>query len=99
LELVWGKEEFMLLRWISIEAHSIYDELLRGLRQGSEACKYERVVRLPWLGGQTSEQEKRVVQGVARDLHLAFGGKQYWGEVLVWDEFFELPLWDTVSAG
>jgi len=89
LELVWGKEEFFLLRWLSIEAQSIYDELLRGLRQDSEVCKYERIIRLPCLTGLT-EREDRVVKAVARELHHSFGGKLFWGGVLTWDDYFEL---------
>ena len=78
LELEWRYSEFIMV--------SDYDGLLDGLNQGSEACKYERIIRLPDVE-PGSEVERRYLDTVAKDLHSAFGGKVLLGKMLLWDTY------------
>jgi len=78
LELQWRYPEFIMV--------SDYEGLLDGLNQGSEACKYERIIRLPGDVPE-SEVERRYLDTIAKDLHSAFGGKLLWGEVLLWENY------------
>jgi hypothetical protein len=86
LELEWRYSEFIMV--------PDYDGLLHGLNQGSEACKYERIIRLP-DDEPGSETWRRHLDTVAKDLHSAFGGKLFWGKMLLWENYQrrgELPL-------
>jgi hypothetical protein len=65
--------------------------LLEALRQGGEACKYERVIRCfgKRRGVKTPElrdlsQASALMDGVAEMLINSFGGSFYWGDTLAW---------------
>jgi hypothetical protein len=101
LELEWSQEDFLLLRDIAFwgPMNSDYDELLEGLNQGSEACKYERTIRLPEVKA-VSDSEREGFDTLAEELHLAFGGKLLWGEMLLWENYHrksKLPEADNFS--
>lgn len=54
------------------------EELLRGLRTGSERCVFERVARINGVAGSLRDD-------LAREVHIAFGGQMWFGEKLAWD--------------
>jgi hypothetical protein len=93
LELVWDEEQFKILmnmaRQIPMARARQYDELLEGLRTGESGGRFERTIRLPSLVGQRG----REAEACARDLHFAFGGKLFWGDVLGWEN------WKQVMPG
>jgi hypothetical protein len=90
LELVWDCEEFACLQSMSLDIPMAkarrYDELLEGLRTGEGGGRFERVIRLPYdpwgIGLKLREAEP-----CARDLHFAFGGRLFWGDVLEWENW------------
>lgn len=90
LELVWDEDQFMCLldmaRQIPMARSRRYDELLEGLRTGESGGRFERIVKLPELGGQRG----REAGACAKDLHFAFGGRLFWGDVLEWENWMEV---------
>jgi len=86
LELVWDSHQFKVLQSMSLHVPMArarqYDELLEGLRTAQRGGRFERVIRLPYplLGGLKGSE----AEACARDLHFAFGGKMFWGDVLGW---------------
>jgi len=85
LELVWGACDFELV--VSGEERA-YDALLNSLRQGSEACRYGRVIKLP--DSDTLELFSLEADHAARDMHFAFGGKLFSGNKLAWENYQEV---------
>jgi hypothetical protein len=90
LELIWDCEEFARLQSMSMDIPMAkarrYDELLEGLRTGERGGRFERVIRLPhdpWGMGSKS----RETEVCARDLHFAFGGRLFLGDVLAWENW------------
>lgn len=90
LELLWDVDQFKFLQsmaqQIPIARARQYDELLEGLRTGESGARFERVIRImrdPRLAGQ----ESREAQACARDLHFAFGGTLFWGDVMGWENW------------
>lgn len=73
---------------MSLGASACYTYLLEGLSTGSEACKYERVIRLPRMDDihwkRRSKKEDLAI--MAQEIHLAFRGRLYSGDELVWQD-------------
>jgi hypothetical protein len=90
LTLVWDEDQFRrlmdLARQIPMARARQYDELLEGFRTGESGGRFERVIRLPEMAGQRG----REAEACARDLHFAFGGKVFWGDVLGWESWKEV---------
>jgi hypothetical protein len=89
LELIWDSEEFEVLKRMSLQIPMArarqYDELLEGLRTGERGGRFERVIRLPHLLGDGLNGKD--AEACARDLHFAFGGRLFWGDVLGWESW------------
>jgi hypothetical protein len=105
LELVWDSDQFkylqMMARQIPMARARQYDELLEGLRTGEGGGRFERVIRLPG-DPRPAGQRGREAEASARDLHFAFGGRLFWGDVLGWENWNQvIPVeakWlDTVT--
>jgi hypothetical protein len=90
LELLWDEDQFKCLmdlaKQIPMARARQYDELLEGLRTGESGGRFERVVRLPEMVGQRG----REAEACARDLHFAFGGTLFWGDMLGWENWKEV---------
>ncbi|CAG8972094.1 hypothetical protein HYALB_00011226 [Hymenoscyphus albidus] len=91
LEMCWGSGAFRALVE-SVEGVEMgrggFDVLLEALRRGSGDCGYERVVRIEGLReleglGEMSES----VWTTVRELHFACGGRLYWDDVLLWENY------------
>jgi hypothetical protein len=95
LELVWGFVDLVELedtnscleRGIETEKTRCWEEVLGCLFRASDGCRYERVLRLPPVGRvRTAWDKRREGEDVAREMHFAFGGRLYWGELLSWED-------------
>lgn len=83
LELVCNYRNLVCLRhgaW--------FDAFLEALR-GSVDCGYERVVRIEGLETPNTIgiQHRHGVLLTMRDLHFACGGKLYWDDILLWENY------------
>jgi hypothetical protein len=73
----------------ALEEVKNYVALVEGLGHDREACRYERVIRLP--GGYLLPDGRDLaticqnMDAVAEELHCAFGGKLFWGQQLGWE--------------
>jgi hypothetical protein len=70
------------------EQRICYNYLLNALRTDSEACRYERVIRLPDFNDLAYGCEEG--SPAAEEIHFAFGGKLYWGGNLWWNSFVKV---------
>lgn len=76
-----------------------YATLIQALENGTDVCKYERVIKFPsvdvlkhrfenprgaWDAIYGYEFEH--MDGMAAEMHMAFGGKLFWGDELSWDK-------------
>jgi hypothetical protein len=111
LELLWDNEILAELIFASEELgpnlHELtdpfqreqricYNHLLDALRTDSEACRYERVIRLPDFDGLLDGYEEG--PPAAEEMHFAFGGKLYRGDILWWDNFDKVISYMTAQA-
>lgn len=102
LELVWDYRDFVCLSHIQEgDRHRAwFDAFLEALR-GSGDCGYERVVRI--VGMETlkrmGSRHRENVLLTIRDLHFACGGKLYWDEILLWENYESAGNMEALEAG
>ena len=59
-------------------------ELVKILAKGKSGCRYERIIRMPRTIPQWDE---RSISNTAEKVHIAFGGKLFWGDILGWEKY------------
>jgi hypothetical protein len=66
----------------------LFQDMLDGLRVGKEGGRFERVIEIKqdWVGDKWYQGKMARCISTAGALHIAFGGKAFVGERLVWYE-------------